>query len=126
MARPDYESFCVHAALNDWHQFERSRLRKAHYDNSSGRTGAIQFAARQCTPLEVDMSHAARSALVLQGGGALGAYELGAARRLYEDDHFAPDVIAGVSIGAITAVLLARPAKGLKTQRGEGGKPRRP
>jgi NTE family protein len=60
------------------------------------------------------MSHAARSALVLQGGGALGAYELGAARRLYQDDHFAPDVIAGVSIGAITAVLLARPAKGLK------------
>ena len=27
---------------------------------------------------------------------------------------FAPDLIAGVSIGAITAVLLARPAKGLK------------
>jgi NTE family protein len=60
------------------------------------------------------MSHLARSALVLQGGGALGAYELGAARALYEDDDFAPDVIAGVSIGAIAAVLLARPARGLK------------
>lgn len=60
------------------------------------------------------MAHAARSALVLQGGGALGAYELGAARRLYENEDFAPDIIAGVSIGAITAVLLARPAKGLK------------
>jgi NTE family protein len=60
------------------------------------------------------MSQAARSALVLQGGGALGAYELGAARALYEDDDFAPDVIAGVSIGAITAALLARPAGGLK------------
>jgi len=56
----------------------------------------------------------ARSALVLQGGGALGAYELGAARALYENSHFNPDVIAGVSIGAITAVLLARPARGLK------------
>ncbi len=54
-----------------------------------------------------------RSALVLQGGGALGAYELGAARRLYQDADFAPEVIAGVSIGAITAVLLARPARGL-------------
>jgi NTE family protein len=64
--------------------------------------------------MEVDMSHSARSALVLQGGGALGAYELGAARALYEDGAFAPDVIAGVSIGAITAVLLARPARGLK------------
>ena len=60
------------------------------------------------------MPHAARTALVLQGGGALGAYELGAARRLYEDDGFAPDLIAGVSIGAITAVLLARPAEGLR------------
>jgi NTE family protein len=60
------------------------------------------------------MSHPARSALVLQGGGALGAYELGAARALYAKADFAPDVIAGVSIGAITAVLLARPARGLK------------
>ncbi|MGH6851501.1 MAG: patatin-like phospholipase family protein [Methylocella sp.] len=60
------------------------------------------------------MPHPARTALVLQGGGALGAYELGAARRLYKDQAFAPDVIAGVSIGAITAVLLARPARGMK------------
>ena len=60
------------------------------------------------------MTHPARSALVLQGGGALGAYELGAARALYRNANFAPDVIAGVSIGAITAVLLARPAQGLK------------
>jgi predicted acylesterase/phospholipase RssA len=43
----------------------------------------------------------ARSALVLQGGGALGAYELGAARALYRDNQFSPDMIAGVSIGAI-------------------------
>jgi predicted acylesterase/phospholipase RssA len=64
--------------------------------------------------MEVGMAHPARTALVLQGGGALGAYELGAARRLYKDEAFAPDVIAGVSIGAITAVLLARPATGLK------------
>ncbi len=55
----------------------------------------------------------ARSALVLQGGGALGAYELGAARALYADPTFSPDIIAGVSIGAITAALLARPARGL-------------
>src|ERR1700744_617753 len=60
------------------------------------------------------MTHSARSALVLQGGGALGAYELGAARAFYGDPTFAPDMIAGVSIGAITAVLLARPKAGLK------------
>jgi len=44
------------------------------------------------------MPRPARTALVLQGGGALGAYELGAARRLYKDEPFAPDIIAGVSI----------------------------
>ena len=53
-----------------------------------------------------------RSALVLQGGGALGAYELGVARALYGNADFAPDLIAGVSIGAITTVLLARPGGG--------------
>ena len=57
------------------------------------------------------MAGSAKSALVLQGGGALGAYELGAARALYADPAFSPDLIAGVSIGAITAVLLARPRK---------------
>lgn len=52
--------------------------------------------------------------LVLQGGGALGAFELGVARAIYAGDStFNPGVIAGVSIGAITAVLLGRPAKGL-------------
>jgi predicted acylesterase/phospholipase RssA len=51
-------------------------------------------------------------ALVLQGGGALGAYELGVARALYQERRYAPDLIAGVSIGAITAVLLARPKGG--------------
>jgi NTE family protein len=60
---------------------------------------------------EGDMT--ARSALVLQGGGALGAFELGASRALYEN-NLAPDVIAGASIGAVTAALLARPAKGLE------------
>jgi NTE family protein len=59
------------------------------------------------------MSREVRSALVLQGGGALGAYELGAARALFEDQHFVPGFIAGVSIGAITATLLSRPARGL-------------
>lgn len=47
-----------------------------------------------------------QTALVLQGGGALGAYEFGAVKRLYEVPGFAPDVIAGVSIGAINAAVL--------------------
>jgi predicted acylesterase/phospholipase RssA len=51
-------------------------------------------------------------ALVLQGGGALGAFELGVARVLYGERAWRPDVVAGVSIGAITAVLLGRPKGG--------------
>jgi predicted acylesterase/phospholipase RssA len=51
-------------------------------------------------------------ALVLQGGGALGAYELGVARVLLGEHNYRPDLVAGVSIGAITAVLLARPKGG--------------
>ena len=52
--------------------------------------------------------------LVLQGGGALGAFELGAARVIYgEGSTFRPAALAGVSIGAISAALLGRPAPGL-------------
>ena len=59
------------------------------------------------------MAGSAKSALVLQGGGALGAHELGAARALYKVPKFSPDLIAGVSIGAVTAVLLARAKDGM-------------
>jgi len=46
--------------------------------------------------------------LVLQGGGALGAYEFGALEALYEKiPNFYPNIISGVSIGAITAAVLA-------------------
>lgn len=51
-------------------------------------------------------------ALVLQGGGALGAFALGALKVLYGERDYRPDLISGVSIGAITAALLARPKNG--------------
>jgi NTE family protein len=48
------------------------------------------------------------TAIVLQGGGALGAYELGVLEALYEErPGFEPSVVTGVSIGAITAAVLA-------------------
>ena len=47
-----------------------------------------------------------RIALVLQGGGALGAYQAGAYEELAGTAHH-PDWIAGVSIGAINAALIA-------------------
>jgi NTE family protein len=45
-------------------------------------------------------------ALLLQGGGALGAYQAGVYEALAEA-HLAPDWVAGISIGAVNAALIA-------------------
>ncbi|MET0194380.1 MAG: DUF3734 domain-containing protein [Hyphomicrobiaceae bacterium] len=47
-----------------------------------------------------------RIVLVLQGGGALGAYQAGAYEALAEAGHM-PDWVAGISIGAINAAIIA-------------------
>ena len=48
-----------------------------------------------------------QTAIVLQGGGALGAYEYGVLKALYESrPGFRPVAVAGISIGAITAAVL--------------------
>lgn len=47
-----------------------------------------------------------RIALVLQGGGALGAYQAGVYQALHEAG-IEPDWVSGVSIGAINAALIA-------------------
>jgi NTE family protein len=47
-----------------------------------------------------------RIALVLQGGGALGAYQAGVYEALYESG-IEPDWIAGISIGGINAAIIA-------------------
>src|ERR1700709_770345 len=44
--------------------------------------------------------------LVLQGGGALGSYQAGAYQALCHHD-FEPDWVAGISIGAINAAIIA-------------------
>jgi NTE family protein len=54
----------------------------------------------------------AQRVLVLQGGGALGSYQAGAYQALSRSD-FEPDWVAGISIGAINAAIIAgnEPAK---------------
>ena len=48
------------------------------------------------------------TAIILQGGGALGAYEFGVLKALYETrPGFKPSIVTGISIGAITAAVLA-------------------
>src|SRR5271163_1521700 len=49
---------------------------------------------------------AGRVALVLQGGGALGAYQVGVYEALHEEG-MEPDWVCGVSIGAINSAIIA-------------------
>ena len=70
--------------------------------------------SRPTTP-PVDIT-AARKALVLQGGGALGAYQAGVYAGVYEK-HKALDWVAGVSIGAINAALIAGNAPDMRVAR---------
>lgn len=47
-----------------------------------------------------------RTAFVFQGGGALGSYQAGACERL-DEAGIRPDIVAGISIGAINSALIA-------------------
>jgi NTE family protein len=57
-----------------------------------------------------------RVVLVLQGGGALGAYQAGVYQALHEHG-LVPDWIVGTSIGAINAALLAGNHEAMRLQR---------
>lgn len=50
--------------------------------------------------------HYDRIACVFQGGGALGAYQVGAFRAIHEKGYH-PNFLAGVSIGAINSSIIA-------------------
>jgi NTE family protein len=57
-----------------------------------------------------------RIALVLQGGGALGAYQTGVFQALSEAD-IEPDWVTGVSIGAINCAIIAGNSKQWRLKR---------
>ena len=67
--------------------------------SSPSATGAIPDGSRARPAFE-------RIALLLQGGGALGAYQAGVYQALAEAD-LRPDWVAGISIGAINSALIA-------------------
>src|SRR5207237_10741026 len=71
----------------------------------------ISPVAQQTKPLPYDVV-----ALVLQGGGALGAYQAG----VYEGMHEAgirPNWLAGISVGALNAAIIAGSPEGRRVQR---------
>jgi NTE family protein len=65
-----------------------------------------RFQARALTDGDERLSRNEKTVLVLQGGGALGAYQGGAYEALAAAGH-APDWVAGVSIGAINGAIIA-------------------
>jgi NTE family protein len=58
----------------------------------------------------------AQPVLVLQGGGALGSYQAGAYQALCHHD-FEPEWIAGISIGAVNAAIIAGNAREQRVDR---------
>jgi NTE family protein len=81
--------------------------------NDRRRARAAGCPTRRLSPLAGDMASRTRSrppfeciALLLQGGGALGAYQAGVYEALAEA-NLHPDWIAGISIGAINGALIA-------------------
>jgi NTE family protein len=61
-------------------------------------------------------SNYSQTALVLQGGGALGAYQAGAFEAL-ASQGYEPDWYAGISIGAINAAIMAGNQPGQRIER---------
>jgi NTE family protein len=61
-------------------------------------------------------SYDKKIALVLQGGGALGSYQAGAYEALASSAYL-PDWVAGISIGAINAAIIAGNAPGRRVSR---------
>lgn len=57
----------------------------------------------------------AHRVLVLQGGGALGSYQAGVFEALAEA-HLCPDWVAGISIGAVNAAIIAGNPVGTRTR----------
>lgn len=67
----------------------------------------IRTAGKQLADPAADIQDLAReNILILQGGGALGAFECGVVRAM-DEAGIAPDIVGGVSIGAINGAIIA-------------------
>ncbi|EJL81064.1 putative esterase of the alpha-beta hydrolase superfamily [Herbaspirillum sp. CF444] len=68
------------------------------------------------SPPSVSTERKHRIALVLQGGGALGAYQAGVYQAMHEN-NLTPDWVVGTSIGAINAAIIAGNEREFRIQR---------
>ena len=77
-----------------------------HFQHRTGPRGNNPNASRFDKPKKKDKNRFPRVAYVLQGGGALGAYQAGAVQKLLTAGY-EPDWIAATSIGAIQGSIIA-------------------
>src|ERR1700722_14095180 len=87
----------------------RRRLRRS--GESRNTSPVASFAtniseASPMTPPPRPSSYDKKIGLVLQGGGALGSYQAGVYEALASSEYL-PDWVAGISIGAINAAIIA-------------------
>ena len=68
------------------------------------------------TPLAKEVAELGQTVLVLQGGGALGAYQVGVYQAL-DEAGIAPQWVIGTSIGAINAALIAGSKPGERVEK---------
>ena len=73
-------------------------------------------AAKTSTSASATTAVKPRIALVLQGGGALGAYQAGVYQALHEHG-MTPDWVVGTSIGAINAAIIAGNPREVRIER---------
>ena len=66
--------------------------------------------------LAAEIKHLGQTVLVLQGGGALGAYQAGVYQALHEAG-IEPDWVIGASIGAVNAALIIGNDPGMRMKR---------
>ena len=67
----------------------------------------VSGAAHQLSDPALDLGSLARATvLILQGGGALGAFECGVVRAMEEAEIF-PSIVGGVSVGALNGAIVA-------------------
>ena len=92
------------------------RKRKAPADLGSGKASAPALEAKSREGQRSLPPHCAQVALVLQGGGALGAYQAGVYEALAERGYL-PDWITGISIGAINGAIIAGNPPKLRVER---------
>ena len=75
-------------------------------ENRIGSLTSVGPTAKRKTHVPTERPPFERIALILQGGGALGAYQAGVYQALAEADLH-PDWVSGISIGAVNAAIIA-------------------